>query len=583
MQELLLEFPNSRLYAILDMARRGGIKRFAQEFRPRPRCLLAGHVSPGVARVTPHLVQLRPGDGSLKRLIQRGWGQDWGIVLSSSLDTEELLDHLARQLIIEHKGERLFFRYYDPRVLRKELSGDGPGRLRALLGGVHHLAVESEDGRSLWLHSVRGKQLHRWDLRCEVSREHALAGGKAGDSLPPLEELEQQLSSARAQLDQEEQALEALAATLDAGGARLRSRLERKEQEVAAASARLKRHAEQTRVVEQQRAATADQLERHQARQQAPGQDEEPPAGGEQDAFSALDSYYRSKGEADRIERQRKRVLARGEPGQGDELARLEHRLEQVRGSLKEQQQVIEEQKRRAEERAAAQQELDTEGARLLQELERLDADGAHHAARRRRLERRLRDAEGEAETLRRWLGRGGLAGHRDSAVKPEERLGTRKPLQERVERSMGEQAQLGARMEQARLGYNRAVQEHNRRQRQTPGEQRVRDHARTLQAVQELGQELVEHQASYRAGLLRSWGQGEELLEQIAEQLQALGALQLGAREHGAELAQVLDPPAQVQQEGPQPFEEAPTMYEPAPPKHEPEPRPTEGPTHRK
>ena len=137
--------------------------------------------------------------------------------------------------------------------------------------------------------------------------------------------------------------------------------------------------------------------------------------------------------------------------------------------------------------------------------------------------------------------------------------------------------------MEQARLGYNRAVQEHNRRQRQTPGEQRVRDHARTLQAVQELGQELVEHQASYRAGLLRSWGQGEELLEQIAEQLQALGALQLGAREHGAELAQVLDPPAQVQQEGPQPFEEAPTMYEPAPPKHEPEPRPTEGPTHRK
>lgn len=547
MIELLREFPNSRLYAILDMARRGGIRRFAREHWTSPRCLLAGRISERVARVTPHLVQLRPEDGTLRQLIHHGWGRSWSVVLSSTLETEALLDHLARQLIIKEGGERSFFRFYDPRVLRRKLHGANPGRLRALFGGVHHLAVESEDARSLCLYSVRGRRLHRWDQRCEVSAVHTTG---RGDGLPRLAELEEELASALDALAEEEQSHRALLAALEEDRARLQGRLERKEEEAAAAADRLARQQQQLRAVEAQHVAAAEQLKRH----RAGGQGAPDKPGGQQSAFSTLDGYYRAKAEVDRLQRRRKRAAARR--AGGEIVQQIDRRLTEARAALVEQQRAVEEQKRRDEE-------LSAEGGQLQREVDRRAAERAALQTDAQGLHRCLIYTRGEAETLRLWLARA-------AARTPAELPGQRPRLVQTVERARAELAHLGDHMEEVRLRYNREVQEHNRQQRLTlndPGRK-----GQTLEGLQALGSQLEELREVYRAGLLRQSDRTEGLMERLASQAEAVRAQQATAAAHVDELARLLDPPARVEEEGPQPFEEAATIHESAPPRHDPD-----------
>jgi Domain of unknown function (DUF4123) len=109
------------LYAILDAARD---KRIYPELRRLARTqqvlgLYQGRAASELAAVAPYLVGLGTTDRVFDWLWEQGWGESWGIFLWSLVAPDTLRAHFRRLTVVRSDaGERLLFRFYDPRVLR---------------------------------------------------------------------------------------------------------------------------------------------------------------------------------------------------------------------------------------------------------------------------------------------------------------------------------------------------------------------------------------------------------------------------------------------------------------------------------
>jgi hypothetical protein len=81
----------------------------------------------------------------LEKLLRSGWGKSWGVFCTSQSAFEELLDHFRSFLLMRSQEKPpLYFRFYDPRVLRALLPTCEPQELRAIFGPVASYLVESE-------------------------------------------------------------------------------------------------------------------------------------------------------------------------------------------------------------------------------------------------------------------------------------------------------------------------------------------------------------------------------------------------------------------------------------------------------
>src|SRR5262249_35128420 len=85
-------------------------------------CLFSGNLTKELARAAPYLVNLAQPADAARQMLKRGWGKDWGIFLTAPASLEALRQHFRRFLRVrDEKGKILYFRYYDPRVLRAYL------------------------------------------------------------------------------------------------------------------------------------------------------------------------------------------------------------------------------------------------------------------------------------------------------------------------------------------------------------------------------------------------------------------------------------------------------------------------------
>jgi hypothetical protein len=125
-------------------------------------CLYSGDLSYELERAAPHLVQLELEDKATRTLIEKAWGNSWGVFLKSGTRMERLRRHLRTFLMVRSwRGERLLFRYYDPRVLRVYLPTCTTGELQTVFGPIQQFWTESHNHDTLLRFDFsRGKLTH---------------------------------------------------------------------------------------------------------------------------------------------------------------------------------------------------------------------------------------------------------------------------------------------------------------------------------------------------------------------------------------------------------------------------------------
>lgn len=141
--------PRPRVYGILDAARDERIYPKIWSAANESVCLHPGQRAEELAWVSPYLVSLAQGDDLTRWVLETGWGRSWGIFMQSRAAFGELKRHLRALLTVrDEDGKPLFFRYYDPRVLRVYLPTCNADEIRTFFGPVDMFAVESENSRS---------------------------------------------------------------------------------------------------------------------------------------------------------------------------------------------------------------------------------------------------------------------------------------------------------------------------------------------------------------------------------------------------------------------------------------------------
>lgn len=157
----------AQLYTILDGARDRRI--FAALSRPGliSRCLYRGELSSELAEAAPYLLRLERDENFANWLIETGWGKSWGVFVVSPAAIDDLRRHFRRFLMVhDEHAKPLYFRYYDPRVLRIFLPTCAAEELAVIFGPVESYFAENEAGDGLL--------------------KYVFSGGKLGASAQPL-------------------------------------------------------------------------------------------------------------------------------------------------------------------------------------------------------------------------------------------------------------------------------------------------------------------------------------------------------------------------------------------------------------
>lgn len=141
----MLHEQEANLYAIMDAARSGRILELLRESVEEYRSLYEGMEGDFLEDVAPYLVKLPKGSLLLEALVQEGWGDGWGIYLTSSQPFLDIRRHLRKFLMVETEGTRgrRYFRFYDPRVIRLLWPELSPDECRNFLGPIECLIFEN--------------------------------------------------------------------------------------------------------------------------------------------------------------------------------------------------------------------------------------------------------------------------------------------------------------------------------------------------------------------------------------------------------------------------------------------------------
>lgn len=134
------------LYAILDAAREPTIPELLAKFGAEHQSLFDGDRGKELAPFGPWLVRVPRWSDLLNELVSAGWGNSWGVYLTSKLTFLEVRKHLRRFLEVKlPDGRVVYFRYYDPRVIRTYLQTCTVKEVSEFLGPFDRYVAESAD------------------------------------------------------------------------------------------------------------------------------------------------------------------------------------------------------------------------------------------------------------------------------------------------------------------------------------------------------------------------------------------------------------------------------------------------------
>jgi pSer/pThr/pTyr-binding forkhead associated (FHA) protein len=141
------------LMALIDAIRDPGILDLLQRHPDEHQSLYRSEQDP---RIAPHLVRFAPRSALLKQMIQKGWGRQWGLYLTSALSLNDLRQYFRTALMVTMPdGAELFSRFYDPRFFRTFLESCTAAESESYFGPVTKYFMEDERAEIL-LEFTRG-------------------------------------------------------------------------------------------------------------------------------------------------------------------------------------------------------------------------------------------------------------------------------------------------------------------------------------------------------------------------------------------------------------------------------------------
>lgn len=156
---------HQQLYAVLDGASIPNLLALLSEPKVPHICLLPGELDSELAQAAPYLAQLQAQSPFTDLFLTRGLGNHWGILATAGADFRTMRMHFRKFLSVWGPDARpLYFRYYDPRVLRLYLPTCNGDELRTLFGPVIAYYAEGENADTLLRFIIAGDRLGQQPL-----------------------------------------------------------------------------------------------------------------------------------------------------------------------------------------------------------------------------------------------------------------------------------------------------------------------------------------------------------------------------------------------------------------------------------
>ena len=139
----LLRRQPAPLFAILDAAREPSVVDRLKGSGQEHQTLYDGAKGEELAAFGPWLVRLPPPADLLEGLVRDGWGESWGVYLTSEAGLSDVRRHLRKFLMAKlPDGRQMYFRFYDPRVLRTYLPTCKSDELASFFGPIRRYILE---------------------------------------------------------------------------------------------------------------------------------------------------------------------------------------------------------------------------------------------------------------------------------------------------------------------------------------------------------------------------------------------------------------------------------------------------------
>jgi hypothetical protein len=139
------------LYGLLDAYENPAVPQKVQELGPEfAVSLFVGEAEKKYWALAPYLIVVQ--EATLDWMVQTIWNAPCGVFVLSRSGLESLRTHFRRFLIVQlPDGERWYFRYYDPRILKIYLSNCRTDELEVFFGPVRAFGVPEPESRQLSL------------------------------------------------------------------------------------------------------------------------------------------------------------------------------------------------------------------------------------------------------------------------------------------------------------------------------------------------------------------------------------------------------------------------------------------------
>lgn len=162
LEKLLFNNPDTQALALLDGASVPELPQVLWKERPEHVCLWRGELKPDMAATAPYLVKLKQDHTFTRRVFTEGWEKHWGIFALApvELNIPKLRHHFRTFLMVKDpEGKQLYFRYYDPRVMRLYLPTCNEEELKTIFGPTQSYIMEDETEDACLQFVLADKQL----------------------------------------------------------------------------------------------------------------------------------------------------------------------------------------------------------------------------------------------------------------------------------------------------------------------------------------------------------------------------------------------------------------------------------------